>query len=794
MNTERLVQIGIATFATLSTALLSMGQRDTHLPILVLLSAVVSLYVTDIRGWVRINRTAANLAATVAAAVSGWGLLRLDSESLLMAAAYLLVYLQIVLLFQAKTTRTYWELAMTGLLQVVVASALNDGFLFGMLLLIYIVVGMATLSVFFVHREKQRYGGEVVEPLNVQLRQRKGEFSGRTGWPLAHQPAEFKGAVAGELSRSVSGWTITRSVAVIFAGSLAFTIILFFLVPRVGRSTIRSMPSSPRRVVGFNSDVELGELGTAVENPEEVMIVEFTDPDTRTRISIAGEPLFRGSVLVRYRNGRWSKPTDVQSDGDLNLASSSRLGAKMRPAYVLQQITLEPLSEPIICCIHPAFAPRYSEQDLEGISYHRFNEEVFRSETLQRRKISIDLVTTGIWQRKQFPIVPQQRRLNESDRKDLLYVSPGLTGLEQEASRVLQEANLSAENAAESAKALESYLRDSGRFSYSLTPPVRDRSVDPIEDFVTNNPVGHCEYFSSALTLMLRSQGIPARMVVGFKGGDFNPLGSFYQVRQLHAHTWVEAYLPRGQVPEFPPGHPLFGDRNWGAWMILDPTPGNLGSSSIAGTSRLQSLRQVTDYLRRLWSSHVVGLTSTRQQSDIYRPLAERVRWLARIVFDRQTWRNYFRNVANLFRGNVDWQSGAAASLLCLAAVVLFRLLRGCWRTMRKVWIQLGSWRADRRRKSAEITFYRKFERLAKSRGFRRQPGQTAREFAQHFERTAGLSPSLASVPMEIVDSFYQVRFGETALAPERLLLLDQQLGELRDSMGNGTSNLSPAS
>ena len=100
------------------------------------------------------------------------------------------------------------------------------------------------------------------------------------------------------------------------------------------------------------------------------------------------------------------------------------------------------------------------------------------------------------------------------------------------------------------AKALESHLRESGQFQYSLQKVQRQPGVDPIEDFVTQNRSGHCEYYASALCLMLRSLDIPARLVVGFKGGELNSLGGFYQVRQRNAHAWVEAYLPPDEVPD----------------------------------------------------------------------------------------------------------------------------------------------------------------------------------------------------------------------------------------------------
>ena len=74
------------------------------------------------------------------------------------------------------------------------------------------------------------------------------------------------------------------------------------------------------------------------------------------------------------------------------------------------------------------------------------------------------------------------------------------------------------------ARALEAYLRDSGEFSYTLQMDVVDRKLDPVEDFLVNRKEGHCEYFASALALLLRSIDIQSRIVNGFKGGDWNEL------------------------------------------------------------------------------------------------------------------------------------------------------------------------------------------------------------------------------------------------------------------------------
>src|SRR5690606_32776965 len=104
---------------------------------------------------------------------------------------------------------------------------------------------------------------------------------------------------------------------------------------------------------------------------------------------------------------------------------------------------------------------------------------------------------------------------------------------------------------AEMAGRLVYWLRDSGEFGYSLDASIQDRSVDVVEDFLLIRKQGHCEYFASALVLMLRSVDIPARLISGFKGGKVNRISGLFEVEQRHAHAWTEAYID-------------------GQWVVLD--------------------------------------------------------------------------------------------------------------------------------------------------------------------------------------------------------------------------------
>ncbi|GMV92800.1 MAG: hypothetical protein AMXMBFR82_25780 [Candidatus Hydrogenedentota bacterium] len=136
-------------------------------------------------------------------------------------------------------------------------------------------------------------------------------------------------------------------------------------------------------------------------------------------------------------------------------------------------------------------------------------------------------------------------------------------------------------------------------FVYSLTVPEAD-GVDPIDQFLLETRTGHCELYASAMTLMLRSIGIPARVVSGYRGGEWSDADGAYIVRKSMAHMWVEVYFI-----------------NYG-WTTFDPTPeSDLPELEIGAFSRLVS-RQILN-LKMMWFRDVVGYTGGIHIGDIGR-------------------------------------------------------------------------------------------------------------------------------------------------------------------------------
>ena len=138
---------------------------------------------------------------------------------------------------------------------------------------------------------------------------------------------------------------------------------------------------------------------------------------------------------------------------------------------------------------------------------------------------------------------------------------------------------------AERAVRATTYLRQ--ELSYTLDR-LNSPSDDPIEDFLFRDRAGHCELFASSLVLMLRSQGIPARLVTGYLNTEFNPLEGYHIVRNSNAHAWVEALLGEGD------------------WRILDPTPA-AGLPRPPDAGLLGLMQQAWDYLEFRWDRYVIS-------------------------------------------------------------------------------------------------------------------------------------------------------------------------------------------
>ena len=143
------------------------------------------------------------------------------------------------------------------------------------------------------------------------------------------------------------------------------------------------------------------------------------------------------------------------------------------------------------------------------------------------------------------------------------------------------------------AQTLETALRG---YRYTLDNP-SGQAANPLEDFLERTQAGHCEYFASALALMLRARGVPARVVNGYRLGPWIPEGGYFRVSQDQAHSWVEYW-------------------DEGRWRRADPTPAAAVGSGPGGAS-LDVVARWLDALRYRWDRYVVRYSDQDQQAGL---------------------------------------------------------------------------------------------------------------------------------------------------------------------------------
>lgn len=782
MYLQRLLQINIATLAALGALLLGMGRRDPWLPLLVLLAAITSVWLTDVTGWFRLNRTVANAAALVAVVLSARELRYFGGDQQIFSITNLLIYLQLILLFQEKDDRTYLQLVMLSLLQVVVAAVFSQGVWFGLLLVVYMLVGLSALALLFLYRQWNRYRPAAELPPSS---------AGDGRWPLAGRGSTFTSSPAGR-GRGGVGRELFGRLGMMGLGTLALTILLFFTVPRFGRTAYRGAAVDTRRVVGFSDTVTLGELGSVIESREEVMRVWLTDQPGSTTYPVQGELYLRGAILTHYQNGQWeyrparAKPGPrAPSPESLKHASNvskqkglSSLSSPPNRRVIRQRIDVEPLDRDDLFCIWPFV--RLGPDD--NVEFDSRTQRLKRSTGLHAQRFRYELGTTAMVDGVQEELVPCDEL---PDVKPLLQLPQGACRTEL-ARTWTDEAWPSARM--ELAQELAAKFHDPKLFQYSLERQDRESDfnpeVDPVVDFINNNPRGHCEYFATALALLLRTRGIPSRVVVGYKCEEFNQAGEFYRVRQWHAHAWVEAYLEKQHLPEelLRRGPP----RRWakGGWLRLEPTPG-AGMHAGADSSLLGRIKKAWHWIQDLWSDYIIEMDRQRQREAIYAPVARAVHSAISRLCDPHWWRGAIRKIdktLNLTQGSGFYWLWVALMVLAGLPLLIFggRLLR---RVLGRLWGRLAG-RADSAfgGRQAEVEFYRRLETLLARHGLVRSVGQTQHEFATAAgTRIAQITGQvrLASLPQQVAEAFYRVRFGRLPLDSPQAQAVEHALTQL---------------
>jgi transglutaminase-like putative cysteine protease len=329
--------------------------------------------------------------------------------------------------------------------------------------------------------------------------------------------------------------------------SLPVCALLFIVLPRANIPILGLVNKTMAARTGFSDSVSLGDISDIQEDPSVVF---------RAAMDEVGSPelYWRGVVLDQFDGSSWKKNTREDQENTPSL----KLGRETE-----QTIYLEPfgsryffaLDRPV--GIYPEKARRWRKP--ANIRNETFNQRI------RYRAVSVatDFIPAANVDYDRYVQLPSG-------------FSPRISEL---AKRVIQSGGT-----ADPVRSLMKFLR-SGEYGYSMKG--LPSSVSPLEDFLFDRKHGNCEYFASALAVMLRSAGIPARIVGGYRGGYYNPTGKYYLVLQKNAHVWVEAY-------------------DSGGWERFDPTPPGISSPEYYQSGLLLKLRLMFDTFNFYWERFVI--------------------------------------------------------------------------------------------------------------------------------------------------------------------------------------------
>jgi transglutaminase-like putative cysteine protease len=686
----------------------------------------------------------------------------------------LLMVLLLVKLFRPKGIRDYWYLHIIGLIQVAVSCVLVVEPQFGLWLLAYTVCAFWSLAIFYWHRENAKTTSQYSK---IEVRDARSGVSTCSSTKVI--PWRRLG-IPGALCR-------TGIVAV-------FAMILFLITPQNGTTEGISeiLSRSSRGQTGFAPGVmDLNVTGRLEVDDSEAFEVYAENADGSPKTDLTPMTRWRGLVMDHYGQGKWIHPghqltsvmqnrpqTDLPDLGQNQFFITYHIDtARSHGLFLAEPIVVFPVknqSEVIMPYVSRTLGGRPNVGT--GLFQYQQREDMTRPvvphETIQVSYQQVTLPPPGDSLSRPSPLNPQREtdrqmeisltgELLEQPIKGIRDFTLGTETAEGLLKQLVREEKLKNEdlrrvrpskggkpesqplirvNRAKVARALSDYLQFSGEYSYSLNLSRQDLTLDPTEDFLRNVKEGHCERFATALVLMLRSAGIPARLVVGFRGVDSkktNEADGWYVIRQSHSHTWVEA-LVGTQSPD---------KKMELRWLTLDPSPLTEADDRVSfswASWGENSLRQ----LRNFWRSYILEYNGNKQADAVnavwsHSGLEALAGWVQR--------EPYWLMALTILVGGLLW-----------------------WRRPK------FARKRPRFAPAPETAFYHRLLVLLKqSCGLTPKMGETPQEFgqtAQTFLSSQDLGVALADLPLRIVQLFYQVRYGRLPVETSQRQEIDREL------------------
>jgi transglutaminase-like putative cysteine protease len=360
---------------------------------------------------------------------------------------------------------------------------------------------------------------------------------------------------------------------------LMMSAIVFLAFPRVTRGFAGRGDVPTAEVAGFSDQVSIGEFGSQIyANPQIVLRVEFPGGAPAN----VNDLRWRGRSYDRFNGMQWvhSFPTPPSS------APRTWYRERWQGPVIEQRIFAAPLDARVLFALHPVLrldadrriAPMYDQAG--DLLYLGSAAPAYTARSMSA------------------PPSPDELRLASDEgmsRNVSRYYLQMPLRMPERIGQLADSLTAGLTNRYDRALAIERYL---GTFTYTLQLPRTAREAT-LDFFLFERQTGHCEYFSTAMVVMLRTLGIQAREVNGFRGGQWSEFGEYLAVTQNNAHSWVEVWFDE------------FG------WVPFDPTPA--ATAATAPTAWYWPGRFLFDGLQHRWNKWVLDYSQDNQYSMLDR-------------------------------------------------------------------------------------------------------------------------------------------------------------------------------
>jgi transglutaminase-like putative cysteine protease len=543
------------------------------------------------------------------------------------------------------------------------------------------------------------------------------------------------------------GQLVSLTATALIACILLLTPPLFFALPRVSAGRLQQFAQQNAFTSGFSDEVTLGQIGVIQQSDNVVLRAQFEQP-------APADLKWHGTTLAHFDGRKWFNRLPERATIELHGGIDNSVGfgsvftrrildganeliprdvdtnAVKAPALLRYKVNLEPMGANIFFFPSRLGWLRGSIRDYSlavsaTVSYRQSSAVAVRA----YNGLSIVLPNEAAIARETPAPGPAYLELPPMDPR-VTNLAAQITG--------------SVPTPYEKAAAIEEYLRT--KFAYTLEMVPTD---DPIPFFLFQRKKGHCEYFASAMAVMLRTQGIPSRIVNGFRNGELSDVTGSYIVRGRDAHSWVEAFIPgRG-------------------WVEFDPTP----AAAPLEHNMWTRVGLYLDAAKEFWGEWVVNYDFSHQ-SLLAELTTNKTKISAESLWKRMQGK-YFGGIVwlqKLFSQVRDPQQLETPQGWAKALGGLVVLFIAVWAL--RIWLRMRRMAKLPPESLASLWLERLLRKLGK-RGLRKSASQTATQWAQSTP-DGELRKALA----QFVREYEEARFGASAESAAKLPELYEEVEE----------------